>query len=208
MARHREVDVAGQLDEAVDEVELAGPPGEVVRVDRDAMAADAGPGREPHEPERLRGRRVDDLPDVEAHPLAEQGELVDEGDVDVAEDVLEELRELGGVRRGQLDDVVVDAAQERRGATRRGLARRADEARHALRGAGRIAGVDALRGEREVEVAAGDEPRPLELLAERPGRRARERRRLEDDELAGPEVLADQRRRVRRTGPRSGSFDR
>ena len=41
VARHREVDVAGELDEAVDEVELARPPGEVVRVDRDAVAADA-----------------------------------------------------------------------------------------------------------------------------------------------------------------------
>ncbi len=38
MARHREVDVAGELDEAVDEVELARPPGQVVRVDRDAVA--------------------------------------------------------------------------------------------------------------------------------------------------------------------------
>ena len=41
VARHREVDVAGELDEAVDEVELAGPPGQVVRIDRDAVAADA-----------------------------------------------------------------------------------------------------------------------------------------------------------------------
>ena len=41
VARHRQVDVAGELDEAVDEVELAGPPREVVRIDRDAVAADA-----------------------------------------------------------------------------------------------------------------------------------------------------------------------
>ena len=40
MARHGQVDVAGQLDEAIDEVELAGAPGEVVRIDRDAVAAD------------------------------------------------------------------------------------------------------------------------------------------------------------------------
>ena len=31
MARHREVDVAGQLDEPIDEVELARAPGQVVR---------------------------------------------------------------------------------------------------------------------------------------------------------------------------------
>ena len=86
------------LDEAVDEVELAGAPRQVVRVDRDAVAADARSGRELHEPERLGGGRADDLPDVEVHPLAQEGELVDEGDVDVAEDVLEELGHLGGVR--------------------------------------------------------------------------------------------------------------
>ena len=104
VARHREVDVAGDLDEPVDEVELAGAPGEVVRVDRDAVAADARAGPERHEPERLGRRGVDDLPDVEAHPLAQQRELVDERDVDVAEDVLEQLGELGGVGRGQLVD--------------------------------------------------------------------------------------------------------
>ena len=104
VARHRQVDVAGQLDEAVHEVELAGAPGEVVRIDRDAVAADARPRPERHEPERLGRRRVDDLPDVEAHPLAQQGELVDERDVHVAEHVLEELGELGGVGRRQLDD--------------------------------------------------------------------------------------------------------
>ena len=41
VARHREVDVAGHLDEAVDEVELARAPRQVVRIDRDAVPADA-----------------------------------------------------------------------------------------------------------------------------------------------------------------------
>src|SRR6185436_18202128 len=54
----------------------------------------------------------------------------------------------------------------------------------------------ALRSEGEVEVGPGLQARSLELLAERPGRRARERRRLEDDELAGAQVLADERGRA------------
>ena len=165
-----------------------------------------GPGRKRHEPERLGRRRVDDLPDVEAHPLAQQGELVDERDVDVAEHVLEELRELGGVRRRELDDRGVDVAQERRRAGRRrpGSSRRRGAGRPL--GAGRVARVHPLRREGEVEVAAGDEPGLLERLAERAGGRARERRRLEDDELAGAEVGADDGRPRRRTGPRSGSL--
>ena len=51
-------------------------------------------------------------------------------------------------------------------------------------------------------------PRALELLAERPGRRPGKGRRLEDDELAGAELLADRARRPTGRGPRSGSFER
>ena len=116
VARHRQVDVTGELDEAVHEVELASPPRQVVRVDRDAVAADPGTGREPHEPERLGRGRVDDLPDIETHPLAQQRELVDERDVHVAEDVLEQLGHLGRVGRRHRDHAVIDLAQQEPGA--------------------------------------------------------------------------------------------
>src|SRR5665811_1853647 len=62
---HGEVDVAGSLDEAVDKVELERAPRQVVRVDRDAVATHARAQRELHEPERLGGGGVDNLPDVE-----------------------------------------------------------------------------------------------------------------------------------------------
>ena len=61
-----------------------------------------GPGLEAHEAERLRRRGVDDLPDVDLHPVAELRELVDERDVDRAEDVLEQLRQLGRLGRRDL----------------------------------------------------------------------------------------------------------
>ena len=97
MSRHGEIDVGGRLDEPIDEVELASPPGQVVRVDRDAVSAHTRAGRELHEPERLGGSGPDHLPHVEVHPLAQQRQLVDERDIDVAEDVLEELGHLGGI---------------------------------------------------------------------------------------------------------------
>ena len=95
------VDLAGELDELGVEVVLAGLEGEVEGVDRQAVPAHPGPGLEAHEPERLGRGGVDHLPDVDAEPLAELRQLVDEGDVDRAEDVLEQLRELGrlGVER-------------------------------------------------------------------------------------------------------------
>jgi hypothetical protein len=56
----------------------------------------------------------------EPEALADHGDLVDEGDVDVPEDVLEELRELRRVGRGDLDDVVVDPPEEPRRPPRAG----------------------------------------------------------------------------------------
>ena len=67
-----------------------------------------GPGLEGHEAERLRRGRVDDLPDVDVHPVAELRELVDERDVHRAEDVLEQLRQLG--RLGRRDRCTVSIA--------------------------------------------------------------------------------------------------
>ena len=107
----------------------------------------------------------------------------------------------------QLDDLVVDVPRAGRAARRRGRrGRRADQARDVARGAGRVARVDPLGREGEVEVAPGAQAAALERLAERAGRGAREGRRLEDDR-AGPagagrtiSSAAD------RTGPRSGSL--
>ena len=65
-----------------------------------------GPGLEAHEAERLRRGGVDDLPDVDPHPVAELRELVDERDVDRAEDVLEQLRQLGRLGRRDAVDAV------------------------------------------------------------------------------------------------------
>ena len=97
------VDLAGELDELRVEVVFAGLEGEVEGVDREAVAAHARAGVEAHEAEGLGRGGVDHLPDVDPEPVAELGELVDEGDVDRAEDVLQQLRELGrlGGRRGR-----------------------------------------------------------------------------------------------------------
>ena len=77
-----------------------------------------GAGLERLEAERLRRGGLDDLPDVDPHPVAELRELVDERDVDRAVDVLEQLRQLGRLGRRDLVDGVdrraVDARRPRR----------------------------------------------------------------------------------------------
>ena len=104
---HLLVDLAGELDELGGHVELARAPGQVERIDGQAVAAHPRTGLEAHEPVGLGRGGVDDLPDVDPHPLGEDRQLVDERDVDRAEDVLQQLghlRDLGRrdrARRGR-----------------------------------------------------------------------------------------------------------
>ena len=143
-----------------------------------------GPGLEAHEPERLRRGGVDDLPEVDLHPLAELGELVDERDVHGAEDVLEQLRQLGRLRRGDPVHGVDGGAVELGGALGAGLGDPADDLGHVLRRPVGAAGIDALGREREVEVRADLQAGCLETGQHLLPGRARVGRRLEHDEVA------------------------
>ncbi len=112
MGRHRGVDLARKLDEARGHAVFPRLPGEVERVDRDAVPAQTGAGIEWHEAEGLGGRRVDHLPDIDAHGVVDQLQLVDESDVDGAEDVLGDLHGLGRLRVGHTHDPVHHAGIE------------------------------------------------------------------------------------------------
>ena len=136
-------------------------PREVRRVDREAVAADSGTGREAHVPERLGRGRVDRRPDVDAEIAGEHRELVDERDVHVAERVLEELHELGFARSTR------PARPCRRARRRTPRPPRATRRRHRTRPwasftkvHSRVAGVDALGGVAEEEVRARGAARP------------------------------------------------
>ena len=113
-------------------------------------------------PNGLVGGGVDDLPNVDAEPVAEHRQLVDERDVDRAEDVLEQLGELGGVGAADLDHRVADLRVE----LDRALGARVGQPTDELRGgADRVVGaarVDSLWREGEVEVPARRETGFLE----------------------------------------------
>ena len=190
--RHRLVDLAGELDELGVEAVLPRLPGEVEGVDRDAVATEAGAGLERHEPERLRRGCVDDLPDVDVHPVAELRELVDERDVDGAEDVLEQLRQLGRLGRRHRVHLVDRRGVEGDGCGGRVVVDPADDLRHGLRRPVLAPGIDPLGREREVEVLSGGEPAPLlEDRLHLLGRRSRIGRRLEHDEMAASQACRD-----------------
>ena len=101
---HRGVHFAGQLDEAGGEIVFARFPGKIVRIDRDAVAAEAGAGIKGHEAEGLGGGGVDDFPDIDIHAQAEHFQLVDQRDVDAAENIFEQLGHFGGARGADGDD--------------------------------------------------------------------------------------------------------
>jgi hypothetical protein len=75
--------------------------------------------------------------------------------------VLQELRHLGLARRRRLDDLVAELAVEHRGSLGAGRRDPADNLRGVADPVVRVAGVDALRGERQREVTPGVQSRPL-----------------------------------------------
>src|SRR5581483_1647844 len=93
--RHGHVDFAGELDEAGAEVKLLGLPGEVERINWDAVSAQARSGVEGVKTERLGGCGLDDFPDVQPHAQAEHLQFVHQGDVDAAINILQQLGHFG-----------------------------------------------------------------------------------------------------------------
>src|ERR1051325_6225027 len=95
--RHLAVDLTSKIDEARFVVERAHFPGEIVRIERDAMSTDTRTGRELHEPEWLRGGGIDYLPDVHAKFVTHDRHLVYQTDIHRAESVLQQLDQLRGL---------------------------------------------------------------------------------------------------------------
>jgi hypothetical protein len=149
------------------------------------------PRIEGHEPERLRLRGVDDLPDVDVHPIAHQRQFVHQTDVDGAERVLEQLDHLGHARRADGHDGLDRRAVQRRRELQAVGREAADDFRHVVRVERRVAGVDALGREGEIEVATRLEPCCLEQRLHDLVGRSWIRRRLETDEQAGMEMRGD-----------------
>ena len=98
-----------------------------MRVDRDAVAADADP-RLVDVAVRLAVRGRDHFGDVDAVQVGRPGELVGERDVDIAVGRVGELGEFGRLRRGHRDHFRVEHARvEARGPLRRRRREAADE---------------------------------------------------------------------------------
>lgn len=191
VGRHVGVDLAGELDEVGAEIHLLGLPGKVEGVDGDAMTAQPRAGVEGHEAEGFGGGAVDRFPDIDVHLVGQHLQLVDQGDVDAPERVLEDLGEFGGLGRAHDYDPVHDLPIEG-GAQDPAAGREAAyDFRDVLGVVNRIAGVFALGGEDQEVIAPGFQAALLELGQQDFARGPGVGRALERDELALAERLGD-----------------
>lgn len=151
---HAVVDLAGDLEEAVVEAGLFGSLDEVVGVNRDAVAADAAGGIVSHESKWLGRGAVDDVLGIDAEDIEGFRELVHEGDIDVAERILDDLDCFGfadGFHRSDLgvDDGLVEIECLGEASGIEG----ADDTRDIRHIPFGIAGIDALRAVGDVDIA-------------------------------------------------------
>ena len=159
---HLAVDVSRQFNEAGFDAGLLGLPGEVERVDRNAVPAKSGPRVEWLEAEGLGGGGVDHFPDVDPHTVAHHGELVHQADVDHPVSVLEQLHHLGDAGGADRHHSVQRLGIERRACFGAGGRDAADDLGDVLGLVLRIARIDALGREAEEEILAALEPGPFE----------------------------------------------
>ena len=155
MAGHGRVDLSRQFDEAGGQVVLARFPGQIERVDRDAVPAQARAGIERHVAERFGLGGLDHLPDIHSHGLVDDLQLVHEGDVDGAEDVLGQLDRLGGGGGGDGNDGFHDGAVEGLHQFASGRTVTCNDLGNCRSVEGAVAGIFAFGREAEEEIRAG-----------------------------------------------------
>src|SRR6266481_9748665 len=94
------------------EVVFLGFPGEIKRVNGNAVSAQPWPGIKGLEAKRLGGGCRNHFPDVDAHAQAEQLEFIDQRDIYAAVDVLQQFGHLRRRRRRYRDRPMKDGAIE------------------------------------------------------------------------------------------------
>src|SRR5262249_50108107 len=125
------------------------------RVDWNAVSPQTWAWIERLEAEGLGLGGVDDLPDVDAHAIVEDLQLVDEGDVDGSIGVLQDLTRLGDFGAGDRDHARHPLAIKNRGQFQAGRVQAANDFGDRRRGVVRVARVLALGTEGQKEVLAG-----------------------------------------------------
>src|SRR3954454_11135103 len=134
---------------------LARLPGQVKRINGNAMAAKSGTGIKCHVAKRLGLCRLNHFPYVDSHRGIDDLEFVDQGYVDAAENVLEQLGRLCRATRANWNDPLNCDLVERRCPVEAVGCIATDDFRNGGDLTIWITRIFAFRGEREKEVKAG-----------------------------------------------------
>ena len=188
---HARVDLAGQLDETRRHAVPPRQPGEIEWVDGNAMPAQAGTGIKRLESEGLGPGGVDHLPDVDADPHEEHLQFVDQGDIDRAVGVFQDLGGLGHFATGDRHDLGHGLAIEQLGQPAAGRVDPAHDLGNALGGEVRIARILPLGTEGQEEIAARLQAALLQDRQHDFPRRAGIGRAFQDHELPRPQDRGD-----------------
>ena len=156
---HGGIDLARQFDETGILAKFARLPGEIERINRNAMAAQTWTWVKRHEAERFGLGRVDDLPDINPHGAIDDLEFIYEGNVDAAKRVFEQLRCLGRAAGRDRHDRFDRLGIERDGLLQAGRRIASDNLGNERNLAVGIAGVFAFGRKRQMEIAPGFQAR-------------------------------------------------
>src|SRR5262249_36453052 len=130
ISRHRGIDFAGEFNEPGGTVVLTSDPGEVKRINRNAVSAKSRSRVERLESEWLGLRRVDDFPHVDAHALVENLQFIHQGNVYGPIGVLQDLARFGDFAATDTDYRLDELAVELCGEFEAGLVDAADYLRN------------------------------------------------------------------------------
>src|SRR5262245_13073810 len=193
---HCRVDLAGKFNEACVDSVFARLPGEIERIDGNAMSAEARARVESHVSKRLGLGGIDHLKDVDPHPSEDELELVDERNVDRAKYVLGDLHRFSSVGGRNLHHALDDAAIEGGGKRRSCSAVATDHLWNAARRVVAISRILAFGRERQEKVSSRAQAAVLEDRADDLPGRTGISRRFEDDQLTTPQPSRNRLRRV------------
>ena len=174
------------------EIVLASLPGQVVRIHKNAVAADPWTRVERHKAKRLRGRRLNHFPDVDAtHAVAHPRQLVDKGNVHAPEDVLQQLGHLRSARAAHDVHVVHHLLDCQLGQLRAARRHTAHHDRCVLRGELFVARINSLRRKSQVKILSHLETGFLQPRQHHFFGGFGKRRALQNDQLADSEAFAN-----------------
>jgi len=194
---HRSVDLTRQLDEPGILAVFPRLPGQIKWVDGNAVSPQSGPRIKGHETKGLGLGRFNHLPDVDPHRAVYHLQLVDQGYVHTAKDVLHELGRLRGPARRHRHDRFDGPAIQRAGTLQAGRSQTAHHLGDVRHPALRIARVLTLRRECQMKLFARLQARAgLQHLTQVRIRGTRIRRRLQYHQAATLQIRGNRPTRV------------